>query len=121
MSTPHGNRTKDVEVDVLEPSAVSCPPVTISTVRGEYTFGSILAVSRAEKACQVGQSGRFATYLCNDSGRWTELNVADCEYVSGVTRTLDQLARVGDVWIAVLGLFCSHGYSFLDFLAMLPP
>ena len=94
VTTPQGQVTKHVEVEVLNYVGLSCPPVTQVTPKGHYVFEEMLAGIRAKQPCQVGGPEKSATFMCDRRGTWRDLNTSACAFTSDLTRGLEKLAQV---------------------------
>lgn len=100
VTTPQGQVTKHVEVEVLNYIGLSCPQVTQVTPKGKYVFEEMLAGIKAKQPCQVGGPEKFVTYMCDRRGVWKDLNTTACAFTSDLTRGLEKLAQVGQIKVA---------------------
>lgn len=101
VTTPQGQVTKHVKVEVLNDIGLSCPQVTQVTPKGKYVFEEMLAGIKAKQPCQVGGPEKFVTYMCDRRGVWKDLNTTACAFTSDLTRGLEKLAQVGHIKVAL--------------------
>ncbi|KAK7468009.1 hypothetical protein BaRGS_00036753, partial [Batillaria attramentaria] len=93
VTTPQGQVTKHVEVEVLNYVGLSCPSTVQVTPKGKYEFEEMLAGVKAKMPCEVGGKDKYVTYQCDMQGNWRDLNTSSCGFTSDLTRNLEKLAQ----------------------------
>lgn len=104
VSTPQGEVSKSVTITVISDTATSCPEVTVRTNKGVYVWERTVAGIQKQQPCKMGEKRAPATYYCNNLGRWENLNVKQCSYISETTRKLQACAEVRS-WVSALRFF----------------
>lgn len=76
------------------PLAAFCPVVTVKTKKGDYNWPRAGFNSRSEQLCKSGDNGAKTFYTCSSEGRWVDLDVKACKYISKITQLLEDWSKV---------------------------
>ncbi|KAG7190385.1 hypothetical protein KM043_006493 [Ampulex compressa] len=96
----NGNRSKAISVIVISDQTRYCPLAVTKNNKGIYTWPRTVVGWRAELPCEGNRlSGLMqvpmkASYHCNITGYWEELNTESCPYISHTTKILEQFSKV---------------------------
>ncbi|KMQ96690.1 putative g-protein coupled receptor 125-like protein [Lasius niger] len=93
----NGNKSKAVSVIVISEHTRYCPLAVTRNNKGVYTWPKTIVGWKAELPCEGSrllQAPLTASYHCNMSGQWEQLNTESCPYVSHTTKILEQFSRV---------------------------
>ncbi|XP_074153322.1 adhesion G protein-coupled receptor A1 isoform X3 [Sminthopsis crassicaudata] len=98
VSNAYGNRTKGVEITVLETTAPSCPPERLWTRKGDFRWPRTLAGVAASLPCLpfslslVSLRGSpeepRARRRCGPAGRWEDADLSQCPSSQEVVQVL---------------------------------
>ncbi|CAK9824102.1 Adhesion G protein-coupled receptor A3 [Anthophora retusa] len=96
----NGNRSKAISVIVISDQTRYCPLAVTKTNKGIYTWPRTVIGWRAELPCEgnhlsgLMQMPLKASYQCNITGYWEDLNTEMCPYISHTTKSLEQFSKV---------------------------
>ncbi|XP_043512130.1 adhesion G protein-coupled receptor A3 isoform X2 [Frieseomelitta varia] len=96
----NGNRTKAISVIVISEETRYCPLAVTKNNKGIYTWPKTVVGWRAELPCEgnhlsgLMQMPLKASYQCNVTGYWENLNTELCPYISHITKSLEQFSKV---------------------------
>ncbi|XP_033362107.1 adhesion G protein-coupled receptor A3 isoform X2 [Bombus vosnesenskii] len=96
----NGNRTKAISVIVISEETRYCPLAVTKNNKGIYTWPKTIVGWRAELPCEgnhlsgLMQMPLKASYQCNITGYWENLNTELCPYISHITKSLEQFSKV---------------------------
>ncbi|XP_076637008.1 remoulade isoform X2 [Colletes latitarsis] len=96
----NGNRSKAISVIVISDQTRYCPLVVTKNNKGIYTWPRTVVGWKAELPCEgnhlsgVMQIPSKASYFCNITGYWENLNTELCPYISHTTKSLEQFSKV---------------------------
>ncbi|XP_050594181.1 adhesion G protein-coupled receptor A3 isoform X2 [Bombus affinis] len=96
----NGNRTKAINVIVISEETRYCPLAVTKNNKGIYTWPKTIVGWRAELPCEgnhlsgLMQMPLKASYQCNITGYWENLNTELCPYISHITKSLEQFSKV---------------------------
>ncbi|XP_043260839.1 adhesion G protein-coupled receptor A3 [Colletes gigas] len=96
----NGNRSKAISVIVISDQTRYCPLVVTKNNKGIYTWPRTVVGWKAELPCEgnhlsgVMQISSKASYFCNVTGYWENLNTELCPYISHTTKSLEQFSKV---------------------------
>ncbi|KAM8924229.1 adhesion G protein-coupled receptor A3-like [Pelodytes ibericus] len=98
VNTTYGIISKKIEIVVLETDAPYCPPERVVNNRGDYRWPKTLAGVTAIYQCkeypfssivfQRRRTEQRAWRKCDRTGKWGEVDYADCPFTNEVTRFL---------------------------------
>ncbi|WAR21925.1 AGRA1-like protein [Mya arenaria] len=86
-----GNVTKTVTLVVIDSDAPQCEMNTTKTNKGVYVWKESVAGITKELPCKLGEGK--VTHMCDKNGRWTSLNLSQCDFTNELTRKLQTLAK----------------------------
>lgn len=96
----NGNKSKEISVIVISEQTRYCPLAVTRNNKGIYTWPRTVVGWKAELPCEgnllsnLMQVSLRATYHCNASGFWENLNTDMCPFVSHTTKVLEQFSKV---------------------------
>ncbi|CAL7937400.1 unnamed protein product [Xylocopa violacea] len=96
----NGNRSKAISVIVISDETRYCPLAVTKNNKGIYTWPKTVVGWKAELPCEgnhlsnVIQTPLKASYQCNITGYWEDLNTESCPYLSHTTKSLEQFSKV---------------------------
>ncbi|XP_043685451.1 adhesion G protein-coupled receptor A3 isoform X2 [Vespula pensylvanica] len=100
LTSMNGNRSKEISVIVISEQTRYCPLAVTRNNKGIYTWPRTVVGWKAELPCEgnllsnLMQVSLRATYHCNASGFWEDLNTDMCPFVSHTTKVLEQFSKV---------------------------
>ena len=103
VETAAGNASSTrVNIVVVAADTTFCPPTVTETVdRGRYAWPKTVAGVTGDVACSTGPASDYAGatparayHRCDGRGRWTSLDVDDCQYADDFTRFLAETLKV---------------------------
>ncbi|XP_066586020.1 adhesion G protein-coupled receptor A3 [Prorops nasuta] len=96
----NGNRSKAISIIVISDETQYCPLTITRNNKGIYAWPRTVVGWKAELPCEGnGLSGLMqislkATYQCNTTGFWEDLDTESCPYISHTTKVLEQFSKV---------------------------
>ncbi|XP_076677728.1 remoulade isoform X4 [Andrena cerasifolii] len=96
----NGSRSKAISVIVISDQTRYCPLAVTRNNKGIYTWPRTVVGWRAELPCEgnhlsgLMQMPLKASYHCNVTGYWEDLNTELCPYISHTTKSLEQFSKV---------------------------
>ncbi|XP_014603213.1 PREDICTED: adhesion G protein-coupled receptor A3 isoform X1 [Polistes canadensis] len=100
LTSMNGNRSKEISVIVISEQTRYCPLAVTRNNKGMYTWPRTVVGWKAELPCEgnllsnLMQVSLRATYHCNATGFWENLNTDMCPFVSHTTKVLEQFSKV---------------------------
>ncbi|XP_043269261.1 adhesion G protein-coupled receptor A3 isoform X2 [Venturia canescens] len=96
----YGNRSKTINMIVISDKTQYCPLAVTRNNKGMYAWPRTVVGWKVELPCEgIGLSTLMqiplrASYRCNRTGHWEELNTDACPYISPMTKALEQYSKV---------------------------
>ncbi|XP_034179883.2 remoulade isoform X1 [Osmia lignaria lignaria] len=95
----NGNRSKAISIIVISDKTRYCPLAVTKNNKGVYTWPRTVVGWKAELPCEgnhlsLMQIPLKASYQCNITGYWEDLNTDLCPYISHTTKSLEQFSKV---------------------------
>ncbi|CAD6204128.1 GSCOCG00009877001-RA-CDS [Cotesia congregata] len=95
----YGNKSKAINIIVISNDTRYCPLAITRTNKGVYAWPRTIVGWKVELPCEgISLSSLIslsrATYQCNATGHWTNLDTESCPFISPVTRALQQYANM---------------------------
>ncbi|XP_063993527.1 adhesion G protein-coupled receptor A3 [Diachasmimorpha longicaudata] len=96
----YGNKSKTVSMVVISEDTNYCPLVITRNNKGTYAWPQTVVGWKVELPCEgIGLSTLTTTplqasYHCNSTGSWTDLNTDPCPFISPTTKALEQYSKV---------------------------
>ncbi|XP_012136170.2 remoulade isoform X1 [Megachile rotundata] len=95
----NGNRSQAISIIVISDKTRYCPLAVTKNNKGIYTWPRTVIGWKAELPCEgnhisIMQMPLKASYQCNITGYWEDLNTDLCPYVSHTTKSLEQFSKV---------------------------
>ncbi|XP_057333218.1 adhesion G protein-coupled receptor A3 [Microplitis mediator] len=95
----YGNKSKAINIIVISNDTRYCPLAITRTNKGVYAWPRTIVGWKVELPCEgISLSSLIslsrATYQCNSTGHWTNLDTESCPFISPVTRALQQYANM---------------------------
>ncbi|XP_043470332.1 adhesion G protein-coupled receptor A3 isoform X2 [Leptopilina heterotoma] len=100
LASVYGNKSKTINVIVISNSTRYCPQIVTRNNKGTYMWPRTVLGWKVELPCEGSvlssllQNPLLATYHCNTTGNWENLNTEQCPYVSPTTKILEQFSKV---------------------------
>ncbi|XP_061386451.1 adhesion G protein-coupled receptor A3 [Musca vetustissima] len=95
LRSQQANLSHAISVIVIAKNTLYCPAVDVKTNKGNYHWPQTVRGQTVEQDCvEESNGGQVATYHCDESGNWIDLNTQACSYVSRTTRLLEQFAKM---------------------------
>ncbi|XP_017878291.1 adhesion G protein-coupled receptor A3 isoform X2 [Ceratina calcarata] len=100
LVSTNGNRSRAISVIVISDETRYCPLAVTKNNKGIYTWPKTVVGWRAELPCEgnhlstLMQTPLKASYQCNITGHWEDLNTEVCPYISQTTKSLEQFSKV---------------------------
>ncbi|KAK0159144.1 hypothetical protein PV328_010066 [Microctonus aethiopoides] len=96
----YGNKTKAIGIIVISDDTKYCPLTMTRNNKGTYAWPRTIIGWKVELPCEgIGLSSLSpiplrASYQCNSTGNWTNLNTDACPFISPITKALEQYSKV---------------------------
>ncbi|XP_046488638.1 adhesion G protein-coupled receptor A3 isoform X1 [Neodiprion pinetum] len=96
----HRNKSKTINMIVISENTRYCPLAATRNNKGVYAWPRTVIGWKVELPCEGNRlSGPMqvslkASYRCNKTGQWENLNTESCPYVSHTTKVLEQFSKV---------------------------
>ncbi|XP_015126373.1 adhesion G protein-coupled receptor A3 [Diachasma alloeum] len=96
----YGNKSKTVSMIVISADTTYCPLVITRNNKGIYAWPRTVVGWKVELPCEgIGLSALTtiplqASYQCNSTGSWINLNTDACPFTSPTTKALEQYSKV---------------------------
>ncbi|XP_024943552.1 adhesion G protein-coupled receptor A3 isoform X2 [Cephus cinctus] len=96
----YGNKSKAISVIVISDETRYCPLAVTRNNKGMYAWPRTVVGWKVELPCEGSRlSGLMqfplrASYRCNATGNWEDLNTEPCPYISHTTKVLEQFSKV---------------------------
>ncbi|XP_034944600.1 adhesion G protein-coupled receptor A3 [Chelonus insularis] len=96
----HGNKTKSISIIVISEDTRYCPLAVTRNNKGMYAWPRTVVGWKVELPCEgiissgISSTLSKASYQCDLSGSWTDLNTDFCPFISSITRTLEQFSNL---------------------------
>ncbi|XP_073834952.1 remoulade [Musca autumnalis] len=95
LRSQQANLSHAISVIVIAKNTLYCPAVDVKSNKGNYHWPQTVRGQTVVQDCvEESNSGQMASYHCDDSGNWIDLNTSACSYVSRTTRLLEQFAKM---------------------------
>lgn len=95
LRSQQANLSHAIAVIVIAKNTQYCKAVNVQTNKGNYHWPQTVRGQTVEQQCvEEADAGLVATYRCDETSSWQELNTEACAYVSPTTRVLEQFAKM---------------------------
>lgn len=96
----YGNKSKTISIIVISEKTIYCPLAITSNNKGVYAWPRTVIGWKVELPCEgIGLSSFVpvpvrASYECNSTGNWINLNTESCPFISPTTKAFEQYSKV---------------------------